>query len=116
MNKDDIEYGVFEGYPARWNDREAWVCWRGEWKSFAPMEVWFNARVVGAPEYHKLFAPVPNLPIAAFPGSSPKRPEEPAVTPAESMAELLQRLPGHVRVAQRHGVAIGVVGYPRPPK
>ena len=77
----DIEYGVFEGYPACWNDREAWVCWRGEWKDFPPMEVWFNARVVSAAEYHKLFAPVP---------------------------ELFRNPPNHVRGEQKPGVTTGI--------
>jgi hypothetical protein len=49
-----IKYGVFEGYPARWNDREGWVCWEGTWKSLPPMEVMFYARVVDAAEYHEL--------------------------------------------------------------
>lgn len=63
---DEIKYGVFEGYPARWTLFEAWVCWRDQWKSFSPVEVMYNARVVSAAEYHDLFGTVPNLPTEAF--------------------------------------------------
>ena len=103
-----LKYGEFKGCPARWNDHEAWVYWRGEWKSFPPMEVWSNARVVTEAEHHELFRNDPPDPTG-----SPQRLEEgPAATPS-SMAALFEKLPDHVRVSQRHGVAIGVVGYPR---
>ena len=36
----------------------------GEWKSFPPMEVMYNARVVTASEYQETFGTLPNLPIA----------------------------------------------------
>jgi hypothetical protein len=65
----DPKYGVFEGYPARWTISEAWVCWEDIWKSFPPMEVMYNARVVSASEYHQLFGAVPSLPKAAFQAS-----------------------------------------------
>jgi hypothetical protein len=34
-----------------------------------------------------------------------------AMTPAESMNELFENLPGHVRVAQRRGATTGIVGF-----
>ena len=91
-------------HPARWNDLEAWFYWRGEWKSFPPMEVMGNARVVTEAEHYELFSDDPPDPTG-----SPQRPEEPA---AESMAELLENLPAHARLSQRRGVATGIVGFP----
>lgn len=64
-----MKYGVFEGYPARWNYYEGWVCWEGEWKSLPPMEVMGNARVVNAAEFQETFGTVPNLPAGAFQGN-----------------------------------------------
>ncbi|SRR6476661_2552590 len=100
-----MKYGVFEGEPARWTLYEAWVCWRGEWKSFPPMEVMGNAHVVSEAEYYALFPDAPPDPTG-----SPKRPEEPAAT-TPSMDALFEKLPGHVRIAQRRAVTTGIVGH-----
>ena len=56
-------------HPARWNDLEAWFYWRGEWKSFPPMEVMGNARVVTEAEHYELFSDDPPDPT----GSSQRR-------------------------------------------
>lgn len=62
-----LNYGTFEGHPAIWSDREAWVLYDGtDWCKIHHSEILQGASPMPEAEFKATFQDIPEMPKAAF--------------------------------------------------
>jgi hypothetical protein len=55
-------YGVYEGYPALWTRREAWVCVDRKWHPFSLTDAVHYTAMLTEADFTKRFGHLPTLP------------------------------------------------------
>jgi hypothetical protein len=60
------KYGVYEGFPAVWTLREAWVCVDRKWHPFSVADAVFYAALLSKADFTERYHHLPALPSNAF--------------------------------------------------
>lgn len=68
----DLTYGALEGWPAIWNDMDAWWRPNGKWFRLHPAEAWAGAHKLTKADFDKRFPGAQrDLPATSFQPASP---------------------------------------------